>query len=475
MSQGALLLPIPDTVNQYLFLSGDFVYFEYEGWLRPGISPLTYSYVDMSMNSGKGEVIEKKSILCTDTLTAGLLTATRHANGRDWWILLNKNETNQFYRFLLNPDGIVQDGFQTVGDTVRNGLAQAAFSADGNWYAQYNAWGIIGGPDPTQTNIDLYQFDRCTGLLSNHLQIMDGSPGIPGGVSFSPNSRFMYIAASDKIYQFDLDATDIAASRDTVAIYDGFEGENGQVSYPTYFFLMQTAPDGNIYISCPYTNAQYLHIIEHPDSAGIACNVLQHQLQLPSFNRFGLPNLPNFRLGALDGSSCDTLKPIATFTYSDDMLEVAFEDMTSREPTIWHWDFGDNMTSDEQHPIYNYSTPGTYEVCLIASNAIGSDTICQEITLMVDQVIELKESLGLQVYPNPADDFLYLDFNKPLNKTYQFHLVDYTGKQLLTKDLSKNVSKHNISTNQFPIGLYMYHINDLSGKLIATGKFVISR
>ena len=475
LRQGSLLLPIPEADNQYLFLFGEKIFYDIGGELEGGISPLTYSYLDMNANNGGGEVIERESVLCTDTLSFGLLTSTRHANGRDWWILMNKNESNSYYRFLLNPEGVVTDGFQVIGDTIVDGLAQAIFSPDGGWYAQYNWSGIIGGGQPTDTYIDIYQFDRCTGLLSNHLQIKDEGNGAPGGLSFSPSSKYLYVSGWDKIYQFDLEAVDVAASRDTVAIYDGFEYEYNNIIYQPRFYNMQNTPDGKIYISCPNTVSRYLHVIDQPDSASIACNVLQHHIELPAFNRFSLPNLPNYRLGALDGSPCDTLKPIANFSYSDEMLEVVFEDMTTRDPITWYWDFGDNMTSDEQHPVHDYSAAGTYEICLIASNTIGSDTVCQEITLMVDQVIELKKSLGLQVYPNPADDFLYLDFDNLQNKTYQFHLVDYTGKQLLSKNLSQGLSKHSISTGQFSTGLYMYHINDLSGELIITGKFAISR
>jgi Secretion system C-terminal sorting domain len=34
---------------------------------------------------------------------------------------------------------------------------------------------------------------------------------------------------------------------------------------------------------------------------------VQHGVQLPTIINFGLPNYPNFRLGPIDGSSCDTL------------------------------------------------------------------------------------------------------------------------------------------------------------------------
>ena len=65
-------------------------------------------------------------------------------------------------------------------------------------------------------------------------------------------------------------------------------------------------PDGKIYISS-YNGVRYLHIIDKPDSSGIACNIIQHGLQLPYTNFRTIPNFPNFRLGAWKGSPCDSL------------------------------------------------------------------------------------------------------------------------------------------------------------------------
>ncbi len=472
MSHGSLLLPMPESVNQYVFLFGERVAFYYEGVPRSGISPLTYSYIDLNANGGAGEVFEKKSILCTDTLSSGLLTATRHANGRDWWILMNKNETNHYYRFLLDPEGIITDGFQTIGDTVRNGLAQANFSPDGTWYAQYNYWGVTN--QGTYNYVDLYQFDRCTGLLSNHLQIKDNGWGKPGGVAFSPNSRYMYVSKWDDILQFDLEAPDIEASLDTVAVYDGFEYEYDNIIYQPHFYNMQNGPDGKIYVSCPNTSSLYLHVIDQPDSAGLACNVLQHHIELPAFNLFSLPNLPNYRLGALSGSPCDTLQPIAAFSYTDDMLEVAFEDLTDKNPTAWHWDFGDGMFSDLQHPVHSYASSGQYEVCLIAGNDIGSDTVCQEIVLMTDNIHSINSEQSLSIQPNPAFDHLFLNFNVPIKEACHFSIFGVTGEELLLMQLKEGMIESKIDISQLAAGIYFYRVNNKETKGVFSGKFIIS-
>ncbi len=471
--QASLLLPMPNSESQYLYLLGDLILFELDGWLTGGTSPLTYSIVDFDTNT-EGVVLEKKIAINADTLSGGLITATRHANGRDWWVLMNKHTTNQYYSFMLSPEGIATNGIQFIGDTVRDGLSQAAFSPNGAWYAQFSWTGIIGSGNPTHIYIDLYQFDRCTGLLSNHLQIKDEGAGAPGGVSFSPNSRFMYISASDKIYQFDLENSDIVGSRDTVAVYDGFEGEYENVTYQTLFFLMQNTPDNKIYISCPNTSSQYLHVIDQPDSLGMACNVLQHHVELPSFNNFGLPNFPNFRLGALSGSSCDTLRPIAAFNYIDNALEVTFEDLTTKNPTSWHWDFGDSMSSNVQHPIHSYAASGQYEICLIASNSIGSDTVCQEISLITDNTYSINSEQSLSIQPNPAIDYLFLNFKIPLKKVSYFSIHSVTGEELLLVQLKEGMIENMIDISHLPSGLYFYKVKYKEIKGAFSGKVIIS-
>ncbi|MBK8492753.1 MAG: choice-of-anchor L domain-containing protein [Saprospirales bacterium] len=47
----------------------------------------------------------------------------------------------------------------------------------------------------------------------------------------------------------------------------------------------------------------------------------------------------------------------------------------SRYATSWHWDFGDQTTTEERNPgPHTYAGPGTYEVTLITENYCCSDT-----------------------------------------------------------------------------------------------------
>lgn len=67
--------------------------------------------------------------------------------------------------------------------------------------------------------------------------------------------------------------------------------------------------------------------------------------------------------------------PISSFSSNSPQCfgqAICFSDQSIEVPTSWFWDFGDGIgTSAEQNPCYSYSSPGNYNVSLIASNECG--------------------------------------------------------------------------------------------------------
>ena len=65
-----------------------------------------------------------------------------------------------------------------------------------------------------------------------------------------------------------------------------------------------------------------MHVINYPDRARLACDVCQHCIQLPAYNSFTVPNFPNYYLGPLVGSACDSLTNAIVLTHSSPELTL---------------------------------------------------------------------------------------------------------------------------------------------------------
>jgi hypothetical protein len=131
---GILSLPIPAHKDRYLLFHLNSIYLQDVGSIPFN---LFCTEVDMRLDGGKGAVVKKNVPLISDTLALGFMTATRHANGRDWWIIVPEHQSNLYYLLRLTPDGISEIKKQKIGYVTewRNWTGQAVFSPDGSKYA----------------------------------------------------------------------------------------------------------------------------------------------------------------------------------------------------------------------------------------------------------------------------------------------------------------------------------------------------
>ncbi|MEO8589122.1 MAG: T9SS type A sorting domain-containing protein [Flavobacteriales bacterium] len=377
ISQACLILPKPETAG---------IYFLFHGTLDDQIGQFAkYLYlttIDMSLDGGLGGVVAKNEILFTDTLNVGKITAVRHANGRDWWVFCHKQTTNIFYRLLVTPYGISGPDQQAIGIPRYADIGQVCFSPDGNRFAYY--WGE--GED-----LEIFDFDRCTGQFSDPVHILINDANTMGGVAFSPNSRYLYVSSVEDVYQYDTEAPDIEASMVHIAEWDGFYSPSPP--FATLFDLAQLAPDGKIYISTG-NGTQHLHVIHDPDEAGLACNMEQHGIALPRYFSNSLPNHPNYHLGPVDGSVCDSLGINTGFCNEQQLVvlqafpnpsdgrftlsypvqsaagELEVRDVTGRlvlRERIPQW--------SQVHRVELVEAPGLYHVTLSWGNSRGSVTV----------------------------------------------------------------------------------------------------
>ncbi|NBC05666.1 MAG: PKD domain-containing protein [Bacteroidetes bacterium] len=468
LPQGVLILPFPDYPGEYyMFHAGQMILFSPAGSLTLGCRPLYYSHIDMNANEGVGIVIEKNASIINDTLDFGKITATRHANGRDWWVVVNEFFSNKSYSILLSPDGISAIREQEVGEPLSSGLGQACFSPDGRIYVNVSLTGE--GDDAAY----IYDFDRATGQLSNQRIIPLEGDLVSAGIAISPNSRYCYISAYLNILQVDLLADDLYESMDTVATYDGYEepipGTEG-LSLATVFFMAQLAPNGKIYLNTT-NSVRSLHVINQPNLPGDSCDVQQHAIQLPTLNAFSLPNFPNYKLRNLVGSPADTLGPIAAYGFTPGGLTLSFEDESLKSPTAWQWDFGDGGSSTQQNPVHEYAQEGEYEVCLSVSNLYGADTLCQTVQVQLTSVGEEEGQVLVELFPNPTQSKVWLrtaglEDRMPV----RLELYSATGHLILQQSFLPN-HQQELDLSSYPKGVYFYRLSQ-GDELLQSNKLI---
>jgi hypothetical protein len=297
--QAALILNRPDSISLY-----DLFHSTWDNW-PSGTGVLSFhlyhSTIDMSLNGGLGAVVQKNQVIINDSLVPGKIVACKHANGQDWWIVCLKAYTNTIYKILLTPAGISSVTTQDIGHSWMPWYyGQAKFSPDGNKFAVYNPMLTSNGM------LEIMDFDRCTGTFSNpDSVIIPLSNTFNAGVEFSAESNFIYISTGDSIHQYNLAFYPIAPTKTNVAVYDGFY-QPGFLGLDVGLCHLQLAPDGKIYIATGNATT-YFGTIEYPYLPGAFCNVMQHNILLPTYNYNTIPNHPNYFLGCDTTSSCPCL------------------------------------------------------------------------------------------------------------------------------------------------------------------------
>src|SRR5688572_17973018 len=191
-----------------------------------------FTLVDVEANSGNGAVLEKHKVILSDTsLLGNPLTAVRHGNGIDWWIITPNRWNNGFYTILLNSEGPQFIGVQYVGDPTDPNApgGQGKFNPLGNRFAWYHP---LNG-------LFIYNFDRNTGTLKEFQRIeIPGENFITGGCEFSPSGRMLYVNHDTSLFQLDMNEVDLQSSLIKIADFDGFADP-----LPTYYFYMERTPD----------------------------------------------------------------------------------------------------------------------------------------------------------------------------------------------------------------------------------------
>ena len=239
----AVFVPKPGDDNRIYHIYYNFDDFELDGHFRK-----LYAEIDI-IDPGNPQIVSKDNEFLKTTNPSSSSSA-QHANGRDWWLLQFSRDT--LFSFLVDTSGINLHHTTKLPFIMDDGQSTSVFSDDGSKYAVH---GIAESNSPNGLILTIFDFDRCSGDLSNTLRDTLSSENIFGtpGSAFSASGQYLYLNDELHCWQYDLWSDDILESRDTVMVYNGqsFYEPSENIKMMSTFGLMRKGPDNKIYISQP--------------------------------------------------------------------------------------------------------------------------------------------------------------------------------------------------------------------------------
>jgi gliding motility-associated-like protein len=347
--QGAVIVQVPGNSNLYYIFTNDAVENQFAGSYK-------YSIVDMNLDGGNGAVFSKNNLLwpsCTERLTAA-----RHQNGVDIWIITNDKNSNIFRSWLLTCTGLdINPVVSTSGIVL-------------NMHAYVNSGKMIVSPDGKQlcqthfpfqdesntisSFIQLFDFNNATGVIFNARKIE--FPNAPyTHCAYSPDSKLLYLTRSgDKaIDQLEATLPSVAA----------IEASRVVLNTPASYYDIQLGPDEKIYVA--KANSR-LSVINKPNVKGAGCNFTENQVTLSASSRLGLPFSMNDLFDTNNGFDYVILDSCSG--------TVQFQGQSNMPGTLqWFWDFGDGATSNLPNPVHQF--PVTSQAFVVKMR-VSSSLLC---------------------------------------------------------------------------------------------------
>ena len=325
-----------------------------------GPSPgLYYSFIDMRLDGGLGDVDPSQKMLPVQGAgNAGyVVTGTRHHNNKDVWIVTRDcNNSYNYLSYLITGTGINTTPIQSqstvhVNSTTNSAISFMRISPDGTkLFCMYD------------TAMEYCNFNSATGVITPlfHVKCTSGNIGqnfADCGGEWSINNKYLYVTYQKTgglhVCQFDATLMDSAAFKQSKLEIDS------STRWPAQ---LQRGPDYKIYF--PDYGKDSLDVIDNPSIQGTGCHYQKDILYLLPTNEamMGFPQFLQkyYAYIQLTGINCSG-------------------DSTHFTSSVWpqadsiHWDFGDLSSGTANYsllanPAHYYSTPGTYTVELFVKH-----------------------------------------------------------------------------------------------------------
>jgi len=338
-SQSAIIVKQPGlNDNYYIFTTGH----------QADVFGLRFTIVDMSLDNGLGGVTNIKNLELQSRVLEKIV-AIRQDNMVDYWIVTHLWDTTTFHSYELTASGIE---FEPVESDVGSSVVGGSSTAMGYMSANQDGDQIALAHGGFLHNVEVFDFDKESGEVSNAIILDEFILDEPYGVAFSPNGEVLYASVKGEpgtVYQYDLLAgNDSLIKESRIIVGSGHD----------YGGALQLAPDGKIYHAAK--DSEWLGVINNPDQLGLGCDYVLEGFYLDGkLSEIGLPNFVNsiYQQAAVSVNKVcigDSTYFTINFPNIDD--EVS-------------WNFGDPESGEYNQstlfsPAHHFSDTGNYVVSI---------------------------------------------------------------------------------------------------------------
>lgn len=458
-----------------------------------------YSIVDLSQQGGLGAVTTKNVLLfapCTEKMAVTYDDITN-----SFWVLTHTWASSNFNCYKLSSTGldtipvVSTVGSLNDGGTIYgyNAAGQMTFSNYGNEVAScvYD-----------NGTIELFDFDKSTGILSN-ARLMAGYFRI-WGVAFSPNDSLLYITqwTSNNITQFNLYAGSVANIMSSATVIGQATSTNPYYSAG----YLQIARNNKIYVARCSMN--YIGVINYPNVLGTSCGFVNNGVYLgPYVCIAGLSRVAYTRsgtsvlnaitsvvsqtcVGHCNGSATAypqggtppytylwsttppqttaTADSLCSGTYTVTITDcsgnttishVIMTNYPNPTPTIsadsanwtvhcnqtynsYQWYFNGSMIAGATNQDYTPTQNGNYSVWVTNSNGCTAMSVKFDVGWL--GIAEIKDENSILIFPNPANEDITINSDLS-SKNVVMSIYNIEGQLIMRQKLQKIKTTINIS------------------------------
>ncbi|MFY7971818.1 MAG: gliding motility-associated C-terminal domain-containing protein [Flavobacteriales bacterium] len=363
-AQSSVIIPSPGEPNTYYLFTVDEVEHYIDATpeilaLQPNGRGFRYFKIDMSLNNGLGEVVEADVPLYDYSFEG--LCAIRHANGTDYWILINQGTVGIGVYSVTSEGVTLSSVFET--DTPQTGIIKASPIAGNPLFPCCSKVAISSG--------QLLEFDLNTGILSDPEQLpFIGSEAF----EFSHNSQYLYATSTglgtgtQQLVRYNL----VSAFEQGISVASTQE----VIAPDITAYYMQMAPDMNIYYTWfDFLGTSHLGAINcaNSDSPTVTPQAFSYNNGFDLLF-FSLPNFPSWIF----------YDPYTDFIeFGPDTVYLCEGDSLILDAGVGdYWEWGGDCFSgpestwpDNNTRYFTVTQPGTYVACVNGpcSNGSGAD------------------------------------------------------------------------------------------------------